>query len=184
MDRSSPASGGKAIRWSGDEFSEGSEDEPSSRKLKLGPFRFELKEYEQELERADLERSWESPDRRTARLVREGLRRRPRSLADPDWVFDLAWAGVSVWRQNGTAETAQGVSVSLRSGGRQIVIDFPDEGGPPEERAEAIIQTLVHADPADWRVSFKGGVLAEWAQGARDDLGAGGRAGPLRDERG
>ena len=173
---------GDQVLW--DEFSEGSEDEPSSRKLKLGPFRFDLEEYEHELVRAHLERSWESPDRRTARLVREGLRPGPQSLADPQWVFDFASAGVSVWRPNGTAETARGVSVSLRSGGRQIVIDFPDEGGPPEERAEAIIQTLVDGDPATWRVSFRGGALPEWVQGELGDLGPGGRSGPFPNERG
>ncbi|MEA2900809.1 MAG: hypothetical protein QOH36_696 [Actinomycetota bacterium] len=172
---------GDQVIW--DEFSEGSGDEPSSRKLKLDPFRFDVEEYEQELERAHRNRLWESPNRRTARLVGEALRRGAQPLADPHWVFDFAAAGVSVWRSGGVAESTRGVMVSLRSGGRQIVIDFPDEGGVPEERAEAIIRTLVHADPVVWRVSFKGGALAEWAQGERDELGPG-RAGPFLDEPG
>jgi hypothetical protein len=106
--------------------------------------------------------------------VRERLSSDPQPLAALGWLFDFTSAGISVWRPDGAAEAARGVSVSLRSGGRQMVIDFPYEEGTPEERAEAIIETLVRGDPAGWAVAFKGGSVAEWPHDERDELGPGG----------
>lgn len=167
---------GDEVVW--DDFREGSGDRPSSRKVRLGPFRFAAEQYERELLRAHSDRAWESEDRRTARLVGERLIAERPPLSAPGWMFSFAWAGISIWGPGPTTETGRGVSVSLRNGGRQIVVDFADEGGTPEERVTGIVQTLVHGDPAAWNVSFRGGNLSEWSSTEPDEFGPGAHVGP------
>jgi len=160
-----------------DDFREGSEDRPSSRAVEVGDFHFEIEQYTEELERAHRDRPWESPDRLAARLVGERLRAISRPTAASGWVLEKAWAGITIWHRDSrwlSAGTGPGVSVSLRNLGRQIVVDFPDDRKAPDARANSIVETLLEGDPTAWLVSFKGGNLAEWSSGERDELGPGG----------
>ena len=113
----------------------------------LGPFRFDATEYSDEVERADRERDWESPDRRTGRLVATALRSDDR-LRSTGWV--VRWAAANNTAPWDSADYAPGVCVYLTRGERGIVLGFPTETRTPEERAATICQVILAGDPAEW----------------------------------
>ena len=115
----------------------------------LGPFRFDATEYLVEVERADGERDWESPDRRTARLVAAALR-------SDDRLTSTGW-GVSWVAPNNTApwdstDYALGVCVGLTPGESGIILGFASDARDPAERAAQICEVILAGDPAKWPV--------------------------------
>jgi hypothetical protein len=115
----------------------------------LGPFRFDATEYIAEVERADRERDWESPDRRTGRLVAAALRSDDR-LKSTGW--DVSWAAPNNTAPWDSADYAPGVCVCLTRGERGIVLGFPADTRDPEERTAEICEVILAGDPAEWPV--------------------------------
>jgi hypothetical protein len=115
----------------------------------LGPFRFDATEYIDEVERADRERDWESPDRRTGGLVAAALRSDDR-LKSTGW--EVSWAAPSNTAPWDSADYAPGVCVYLTRGERGIVLGFPTETRDPEERKAEICQVILAGEPAEWPV--------------------------------
>ena len=115
----------------------------------LGPFRFDAAEYLDEVQRADMERDWESPDRRTGRLVAAALRSDDR-LTSTGWA--VSWAAPNNTAPWNSADYAPGVCVRLTRGESGIVLGFPTDRRNPEERAVKICQAILAGDPAEWPV--------------------------------
>ncbi|MGK5730252.1 hypothetical protein [Streptomyces sp. URMC 124] len=129
----------------------------------LPEYRFDAGAYDAEIARAESDRSWAWPARNTARLIRTALRDRPGILAR--WDARLDWVSTH-FAEPDTIE----VSFTFRPGiaaGRedkdgpslQFVREFPDDGTPPEERAEAALHRLSTEDPKGY-AEVRGGSRA------------------------
>jgi hypothetical protein len=128
----------------------------------ISEIRFDRAQYLAELRRADEDRTWETGEERTARFVAQLLRDNASRLERTGW--RLMWAGIGApdLKTPFPHEIVPGVSVSLRSGARQITLSYPVSVTSPDHDAAAIADALLDATPSDWPVSFRGGVLDAW----------------------
>ncbi|WP_242441977.1 hypothetical protein [Streptomyces sp. CB02460] len=116
---------------------------PPGGKRELPELRFDAAAYDAEVARAEGDRSWMWPARRTARLIAAGLRGRPDLLAR--WSVRLDWAG-TVFRN--PDETLVSLSYDAEGGHvRQILWCIPEDGTSPEDRAAAALRRLGEEDP-------------------------------------
>jgi hypothetical protein len=177
---------GDAVVW--DHFRDG----PRGRRVEgLSEVRFDATQYQDELDRADRDRGWESSDRTAARLVRDAMIHDQEPLAAEGWLFAWSHAGTSETvaigpqgpagreRPGFAVQTVPGVEVSLTNQRRQIVLGFAGATQDPVQRAEQIVELLRHGDPHQWPVNFKGGTLEAWPSAEQHELGPFG-TGPFR----
>jgi hypothetical protein len=123
-----------------------SADRHEGRSWPLTDLHFDREQYVAEVERASADRSWETPRRRTARLLFERLE--PMGLVlPPD--LEFAWAEPA-WRGDGVALMFQHVSrvppVDVRQ--QQLRLASPHED--PVRAAEDMAERLLSVDPDDW----------------------------------
>jgi hypothetical protein len=100
-------------------------------------YRFDARAYGAELERARLDRTWETPDRTAARLVREGLGPLRRRLDEHGLRFDWASGRVEPGRFT--------VSLSRREPYAQVLIHVDWSGEAPAAIAAAMLERLATA---------------------------------------
>lgn len=129
---------------------------------KLTEFRFDADAYRAELRRAHEDRAWESPERTTARILKGLLVDPERNLAGTGWTLVWAKPGATELMAAKARRAVPGVSVSLRSGGRQISLSYPWTVIDPILDARAIADTILNDSPGAWPVTFRGGQLREW----------------------
>ncbi|HVF06566.1 MAG TPA: hypothetical protein VNA20_17125 [Frankiaceae bacterium] len=125
--------------------SEIAEAEPQDGVQQYDPpdLRFDAAAYEAEVRRAAADRSWETPRRATARLLRERLRE------EPVPGHTVLWVGPHQY-------VREGFRVSLLdAGGYQLVIDVLTPERPPREWAAAA-EAVVRAGPGTWYVTYRG----------------------------
>ncbi|MEU9125548.1 hypothetical protein AB0C96_37945 [Streptomyces sp. NPDC048506] len=144
----------------------------------LPEYRFDAAAYDAEITRAENDRSWAWPARTTARLITAGLRARPELLIQ--WDAQLGWVGTDYTNPDTTQ-----LSFVFRPGFAaghsaedgpwlQFIWNLPDDGTPPQERAEAALQRLATADPKRY---------AKVAGGRREDAESLGYPWPGKDNR-
>uniref|UniRef100_UPI00278C19E3 hypothetical protein n=1 Tax=Streptomyces venezuelae TaxID=54571 RepID=UPI00278C19E3 len=120
----------------------------------LPAYRFDADAYDAEIARAERDQSWSWPARRTAWLIGAGLRERPGLLTR--WGLRRGWIStdyrspettVVTFLGPSTADgaTADGVGTEQRE--RQFLWHLPDDGTPPQTRAEAALRRLAEEDP-------------------------------------
>jgi hypothetical protein len=132
-----------------------SEDDDLSdgRRSEVEPLTFDATQYLDEVRRASDDHSWETPDRRAARLVREFLEDSPNLISVHGLTLDGAYASP---RRGGE------ISVSFWDNDHhyvqrpysQLSMTFPATSGDPEDRAEVIIERLKSLDIGAWAVSY------------------------------
>ncbi len=123
--------------------------------------RFERTSYVEEVLRQAADRSWEWPERTTARLVREWCSENPR-LINGGWA--LQGAAPSVWRSDGHhMVSGRGITVTLGDpDGRLIGLNFEGPVTDPESDRDRIVADIEAGDESTWPIGFKGGRVAAW----------------------
>ncbi|MEU5211718.1 hypothetical protein [Streptomyces sp. NPDC020742] len=117
----------------------------------LPVYRFDAAAYDAEIARAERDRSWSWPARSAARLLTEGLRDRPGLLTR--WDARLGWVGTDFTDPDTTVLSF--VYWPGLAAGRQdrdgpwlqFVWRIPEDGTPPQERADAALSRLATTDP-------------------------------------
>ncbi|MFE0648259.1 hypothetical protein ACFVZH_06685 [Streptomyces sp. NPDC059534] len=113
--------------------------------------RFDAEAYDTEVARAEQDRSWTWPARRTARLISAGLRERPELLAR--WGLGRGWISTDFPAPDTTVVTFDGPPVTAdgtpetEQPARQYLWRIPDDGTPPEQQAAAALRRLAEEDP-------------------------------------
>ncbi|MGW2471452.1 hypothetical protein [Streptomyces sp. NPDC001665] len=116
---------------------------PPGGKRDLPELRFDAAAYDAEVARAEGDESWMWPARRAARLIADGLRRRPELLAR--WNVRLDWAGTAFRDPD---ETTISLLYDADDGHiRQIIWRIVEDGTSPEARAVAALRRLGDEDP-------------------------------------
>ncbi|MFC9386424.1 hypothetical protein [Streptomyces venezuelae] len=120
----------------------------------LPAYRFDADAYDAEIARAERDQSWSWPARRTAWLIGAGLRERPELLTR--WGLRRGWISTDHWSPETTVVTFHGppaadgetaAGAGTEQGERQFLWYLPDDGTPPETRAEAALRRLAEEDP-------------------------------------
>lgn len=117
----------------------------------LSAYRFDAGAYDTEVERAERDRGWTWPARRTAWLIGAGLRERPELLTR--WGLGRGWISTDVRAPDTTVVTFNGPPLTADGSpdterpARQFLWRLPDDGSPPEERAAAALRRLAEGDP-------------------------------------
>ena len=124
---------------------------------------FDRAKYVDEVLRQAADRSWEWPERTTARLVREWCNENP-DLIDGGWI--VQWAAPWVSRWEGTrGVVGPGITVTLgHSDGRVISLGFDGPTTEPERSRDRIVAIIEAGDGTTWPIDFKGGRLAAWQE--------------------
>lgn len=133
-------------RFSGPLDTGGGIGEPEGKPWPLPDFRFRHEQYVGEIERASADLSYETPRRRTARLLRERLAPLAPVLP-PD--LRLRWV-VPSWE-------GEGVALSFDRPGRdyrQVVLQLTSRQTDPEAAAADLARQLLGVPPADWARRF------------------------------
>ena len=129
-----------------DDASEGAEGDP----LETPQLRFDAKQYDAELARAVADRSWESPSRATARILRAMLAEHEGLLANSN--RRLGWV-VSGWWHGGAGRFV----IELRDptdGRRQYIVAITAKFGTPTSRARSMVDRLLAVPVEDWHSRF------------------------------
>jgi hypothetical protein len=138
-----------AIRRDGDEVVWGDWRDRNGPAPDLPEFRFDARPYDDEVARAEQDRSWEWPAQTVARLLDERLRAEPERIAQ--WQFEFG--GVSSWKPGEVdvllfhprPPTADGPWLQFRK-----VLTVTDEA--PEVQAARFAAELTDRDPRDYAV--------------------------------
>ncbi|MFB7511692.1 hypothetical protein [Streptomyces sp. NPDC056144] len=118
-------------------------------------YRFDADAYDAEIARAEQDRSWAWPARRTAALISAGLRERPDLLGR--WGLARGWISTDFHQPDITVVTFDGLPLGAdgtpdaEQHARQFLWRLPDDGSPPEERAAAVLRRLAEEDPRRYR---------------------------------
>lgn len=124
--------------------------EVEGRPWDLPDIHFDREQYVAEVERASRDESWETPHRRTARLLSELLR--PRNLVlPPDLGF--AWASPA-WNEAGVAVMFEHVSRGQQPGIRQHLLRLTSDSSDPEIAAIEMSERLFSTAPDRWTARF------------------------------
>jgi hypothetical protein len=143
------------VRRDGDEIVWDQWRNPGAHIVPLDVLRFDIQQYEEELERAHQDREWEWPGRTVARLIRELLTADEKAMFKWDSSLDF----VESW-----IDTPEQVSLSFTSPPRDVVMAHLSQHGeplehsqfllpirvtdsPPEEQAHRIVDQLRSRDP-------------------------------------
>ncbi|MER5963920.1 hypothetical protein [Streptomyces sp. NPDC002057] len=114
-------------------------------------YRFDADAYDAEIARAERDRSWIWPARRTAWLISAGLRERPGLLTR--WGLRRGWISTDFREPDTTVVTFDGPPLTADGTPdtdrpvRQYLWRLADDGTPPEERAAAALRRLAEEDP-------------------------------------
>ncbi|MFH9727337.1 hypothetical protein ACH4M4_30855 [Streptomyces sp. NPDC017254] len=120
----------------------------------LPAYRFDADAYDREIARAEQDRDWTWPARRTARLISSGLRERPEPLAR--WGLGRGWISTDSRTPDTTVVTFTGPPLTAdgtpdtEQPVRQFLWRVPDDGTPPEEQAAAALRRLAEEDPRSY----------------------------------
>jgi hypothetical protein len=118
---------------------------PGGAALPLPELVFDADQYRAEVERATVDRSWESPELRTARLVRRRLHDGQSHLTGLGWTHDRVWAA---YDHPGT------FTVIFRDPeDNQLSVDVTPEPGTPEAQAREVADLLLTTIPEQWPVT-------------------------------
>ncbi|SEF18903.1 hypothetical protein SAMN04488561_6974 [Jiangella alba] len=129
---------------------EASTDQHEGRPWDLPDLHFDREQYVAEVERASLDGSWETPRRRTARLLYELLE--PQDLVlPPD--LGLAWASPA-WSEDGVSLMFQHLSRGPRLEVRQQMLRLASAHEDPAVAAEDMAHQLLSTWPGDWVRTF------------------------------
>jgi hypothetical protein len=104
---------------------------------------FDADAYDAEIQRALADRSWETPDRTAARLIREGVDRA--QLARHGFAF--------TWASGRIGEAEMTIALTLEPGPYQVLVHVPWDEESPEAIAAACVRVLSE-NPASWRASW------------------------------
>lgn len=121
-------------------------DDWQGRPVPVPDLRFDLGQYVQEIGRASADLSWETPRRRTARLLRERLAPL-RPVLPPD--LRLGWV-VPAWDGPGVA-----LSFERDDPYRQVVLRLASRHEDPEPAAGEMADRLLASPPTDWARTFR-----------------------------
>lgn len=129
-------------------------DDPSDgtrgRALERSEIRFDSTQYDEEIARAVADRSWESPSRTTARILRAMLSEHEQLLADSK--RRLGWVS-SGWGPRGAGRFA----IELKDTGdgrRQYVVVIAAKFGTPTSRARSMVDRLLAEPVESWHKRF------------------------------
>ena len=114
----------------------------------LPPLRFNRAQYVEEIQRAAADRSWETPRRATARLIRSDLVRRGLSVpgAHLDWVAP---------REDRGYEFSFTTNASSWRDFRQILLRLESVHPKPSDAARDIVRQLADVPPDAWAERFR-----------------------------
>jgi hypothetical protein len=115
-------------------------DDYEGRPWDLPDLHFDRDQYLAEVRRATKDRSWETPRRHTARLLKEHLRS----------VRDLTWVSPA-WNEEGMALSFE------QAGHHQLVLRLTSTAQDPAQAAADMAQQLRSAPPEDWPTRFRYG---------------------------
>lgn len=125
-------------------------DPTVGRSWPLTGLQFDAEQYEAEVRRLAADTSWETPRRRTARLVEEHLDEQHILLAAPE--LDLQWVAPD-WDSDGVV-----LSFFRRSpdaaGVEDMTLQLTSNADDPDEASAEIAHRLATVDPRDWSRSF------------------------------
>ncbi|WP_405991761.1 hypothetical protein [Streptomyces sp. NBC_00986] len=120
-------------------------------RAELPEYRFDARDYDAEIERAENDRSWSWPARNTARLIAAGLRGQPDLLTR--WDGQVGWIGTDFHDQD-SAMVSFTYWPGLAAGQQdkdgpwlQFIWRLPDDGTPPEKQASTALRQLAERDP-------------------------------------
>ena len=124
--------------------------EVEGRPWDLPDIHFDREQYLAEVERASRDQSWETPHRRTARLLSEILR--PQNLVLPP---DLGFAWASPARSEaGVAVMFQRISQDPQQDIRQQLLRLTSDSRDPEVAANEMSNRLFSTAPDRWAARF------------------------------
>lgn len=130
-------------------------DDAEGRPLPIPQVRFDARQYEAEVERAIADRSWESPSRITARVLRAMLAQHEELLRASD--RRLGWVSFAWW-----AEGAGLFAIELRRAQpasrrpeQQFVLAITAKYGTPTSRARSIVDRLLAIPVEEWHTRFR-----------------------------
>jgi hypothetical protein len=124
--------------------------EVEGRPWDLPDIHFDRDQYLAEVERASRDQSWETPQRRTARLLSEILR--PQNpVLPPDLGF--AWAEPA-WSEAGVAVMFQHIPQDPQQDIRQQLLRLTSESSDPERAANEMSDRLFSTAPGRWAARF------------------------------
>ncbi|WP_427921718.1 hypothetical protein [Streptomyces sp. cg40] len=132
-------------------------------RAELPEYRFDARDYDAEIERAENDRSWAWPARNTARLIAAGLREQPGLLTR--WDAQAGWIGTDFHDPDSTAVSFTywpGLATGQRDKDGpwlQFVWSLPDDGTPPEHQAARALRQLAEQDPKTY-AQVRGGSRA------------------------
>ncbi|HET8619650.1 MAG TPA: hypothetical protein VFM27_11855 [Acidimicrobiales bacterium] len=107
---------------------------------------FDADQYSRELDRASSDRSWESPARRTARLLRDHLDRADDQLTGLG--YWRGWVAPS-WHVDGAFD------VDFVGPEGQLVVTLHPTSSDPSAAAREMAQAILGARPGDWNVTIR-----------------------------
>ncbi|MFG2900872.1 hypothetical protein ACGFZH_27775 [Streptomyces zaomyceticus] len=117
----------------------------------LPAHRFDADAYDREIARAEQDRDWTWPARRTAWLIGAALRERPGILAR--WGLGRGWISTDFHTPDTTVVTFNGPPLAAdgtpdtEQPVQQFLWYLPDDGTPPEMRAAAAVRRLEEENP-------------------------------------
>jgi hypothetical protein len=124
--------------------------EDEGRLWNLPDLHFDREQYLAEVERASRDQSWETPRRRTARLLFSIIR--PRELIlPPD--LELAWTSPA-WSEDGVTVVFQHFQREPRPEIRQELLRLTSAHIDPEDAAGDMAEQLLSTAPVDWVSRF------------------------------
>lgn len=120
--------------------------------LDIPQVRFDRAQYESEVARAASDRSWESPSRVTARIVRAMLLQHDERIREAG--LRLGWVASAFWSASvGRVE----FSLEPLAGGSNFVVGLGAKFGTPFSRARSMVDRLLEHPVADWYRRFPAG---------------------------
>jgi hypothetical protein len=125
-------------------------DDSQGRPLERKQLRFDAQQYDAELARAVADRSWESPSRVTARILRAMLAEHEDLLANSN--RRLGWVAPAWW-QGGAGRFA----IELRELGderQQYIVAVGAKFGTPTSRARSMVDRLLTVPVESWHKRF------------------------------
>ena len=142
---------GQHVRWTDFRDFTGVYDEPTGEDnpaggmaLPLPELVFDADQYLAEVERATGDRSWESPELKTARLARRRLHDGQSHLTGLGWTHDRVWPAYD----HGT------FTVTFRDvEDNQLCVDIAPRPGSPEAQAQEVADLLLASMPGQWPVA-------------------------------
>lgn len=126
-------------------------------RLPIGDLHFDAGQYRSEVERASKDRSWESPARHVAQLVRVALRASETTLAGLGFRFNGASPH---WQHAGHYV----VTVTDLYGRAQLGVLLESSAASPEARTAEVVASLLRG-PDHWNVIFRSALADIYGSG-------------------